>query len=208
MTALAFLTRWPAACALLALAFSLVLGSMVADRAGILRSGDVITLTPEPVDPRDLFRGDYVILSYPGLAPPFTETENRGRTYQVKWPVAEGLKAWVLLERESGGQDAGAWRTRAIERALPSGATPGANGENQIWLRARVDGYGSDREITVRRLYFGIERYYVPEGEGLALEKLIGQKRIQVAIAVGSDGRAAIKGLSVDGETVYEEPWF
>lgn len=43
----------------------LVLVGMVVWRVGPLVSGAAITVRVEPVDPRDLFRGDYVILSYP-----------------------------------------------------------------------------------------------------------------------------------------------
>lgn len=42
----------------------LVLLGMVAARIGPLLNGEPITVRVEPVDPRDLFRGDYVILSY------------------------------------------------------------------------------------------------------------------------------------------------
>mgnify|MGYP001598691262 CR=1 FL=1 len=42
-----------------------VIGYMVESRASILRNGTEIKLKTLPVDPRDLLRGDYVILSYP-----------------------------------------------------------------------------------------------------------------------------------------------
>ena len=37
---------------------------MVADRVRILREGREVTLQTRPVDPRDLLRGDYVVLGY------------------------------------------------------------------------------------------------------------------------------------------------
>ena len=40
------------------------LGSMVWDRIQLLKNGREIVLPIVPVDPRSLFRGDYVILSY------------------------------------------------------------------------------------------------------------------------------------------------
>ena len=42
---------------------SLFLGAMVWDRVSLLRSVDVVTLRTAPVDQRDIFRGDYVILN-------------------------------------------------------------------------------------------------------------------------------------------------
>ena len=41
-----------------------VLASMIYDRATILGTGTPVMLKTEPIDPRDLFRGDYVILNY------------------------------------------------------------------------------------------------------------------------------------------------
>ena len=38
--------------------------AMVLPRAAILRSGQEVRLEIAPVDPRDLFRGDYVVLAY------------------------------------------------------------------------------------------------------------------------------------------------
>lgn len=50
----------------LALAFVQIgfLGWIIAGRAAILRNGKEVLLKIEPVDPRDLLRGDYIILGY------------------------------------------------------------------------------------------------------------------------------------------------
>ncbi|MEO1331263.1 MAG: GDYXXLXY domain-containing protein [Pseudomonadota bacterium] len=191
------LARWPFACALLALLQTGAIGWMTWDRISILRSGTEITLTPEPVDPRDLFRGDYVILSYPiGLPPQALETaETR--------PSAAGVRVWARIEQD----DDGLWRAVELADVRPDARPAGAPGDG-VWLRARADGYRDGGRLIVTRLNYGLERYYVPEGEGRALEDLIGERRLQVLAAVDGSGRAAIKGLRVDGETVYEEPWF
>ena len=41
-----------------------LLAVMVIDRVQILRDGAEVTLQTRPVDPRDLLRGDYVVLRY------------------------------------------------------------------------------------------------------------------------------------------------
>ena len=51
-----------------ALVQSLVLGWMLFDRMTLLRGGREIVLDVEPVDPRSLFRGDYVTLAYGKLS--------------------------------------------------------------------------------------------------------------------------------------------
>ena len=52
------------ALAIVALAQTGVLAAMVVDRVRLLKSGREITLPIVPVDPRDLFRGEYVRLGY------------------------------------------------------------------------------------------------------------------------------------------------
>jgi uncharacterized membrane-anchored protein len=53
---------------------------------------------------------------------------------------------------------------------------------------------------------YGIESYFVPEGRGRELERLVRDKRIAAVLAVDANGTAAIKGLAVDGRLVHEEP--
>jgi uncharacterized membrane-anchored protein len=55
---------------------------------------------------------------------------------------------------------------------------------------------------------YDLESYFVPEGEGRKLEQVRNQRKLLVVAAVMPSGRAAIKRLLVDGESVYEEPWF
>jgi hypothetical protein len=58
------------------------------------------------------------------------------------------------------------------------------------------------------RVTWGLESYFVEKKEALRLETLQRAGQVEVLAAVGSDGRAAIKGLIVDGKLVYEEPLF
>ena len=55
---------------------------------------------------------------------------------------------------------------------------------------------------------YGIESYFVPEGEGRELEDSRNAGRITVDVALGKDGTPAIKQLRLDGEPVYQEPLF
>ncbi len=189
---------WPAACLALALGQSAVIGWLTLDRAALLRSGREIVLTPEPVDPRDLLRGDYVVLDYPIARPP-TPTDPAAPADGPRRAVADGRARWALIRPSGDG-----WRTAALAERRPRTPDP----EGGLWLRAVADGFAADRVYEIRRLRFGIERYYLPEGAGRAVEDLLGTGRVQVVVAVGDDGRAAVKALRIDGATVFEEPWF
>ena len=58
------------------------------------------------------------------------------------------------------------------------------------------------------QLNYGIERYFVPEGEGLQIEQARRDGKVTIVAAVTPSGRAAIKRLLIDGKPVYDEPLF
>jgi uncharacterized membrane-anchored protein len=58
------------------------------------------------------------------------------------------------------------------------------------------------RAVDVR---YGLERYFVPEGEGKKIETTE-KARLEVVAAVAASGQAAIKRLLIDGQPVYDEP--
>jgi uncharacterized membrane-anchored protein len=189
----AILSSRPARLAILAVAVaqSLAVGWMVWDRVGLLRSGREITATVVPVDPRDLFRGDYVVLGYGFSAGPEIALPPGSR---------KGDKVYALLRNTAPAE----WQLASV-----SAAHPGATGESEVVLKAIVD-YAriaaDPSEARVGRLRYGIESYYVPEDTGRALEKQVIEKRIEAVLAVGRGGDVAIKGLKVDGRLVAEEP--
>ena len=58
------------------------------------------------------------------------------------------------------------------------------------------------------RVRYGIESYFVPQGEGPRLEQLARDKKLAALVAVDRAGNAAIKGILIDGALQYEEPLF
>ncbi|GAK46032.1 conserved protein [Tepidicaulis marinus] len=180
------------------LAQALFLGAMIWDRMALLRSGTEVTLAIEPVDPRDLFRGDYVVLTYDISR--LEESKLAGDN-----GFEEGDEVWVTLEEQDG-----LWQAAALYRAAP---------DDGIFIKGRVDYAIGARPRTVEEeepcencrmltLFYGIESYFVPEGTGWDLEEQRNENRLAARIALGSDGEAAIKGLLLDGELIYEEPLF
>lgn len=169
---------------------TVALGWMVWDRVSLLKSGREITLDVVPVDPRDIFRGDFVILGYDITRVP-ADVLPKGLSY--------GSRVYVTLDREGDG----AWKVKA---ASSDYKTPESN--SQIVLAGRlmddtgpVEGGGSWH--TVR---YGIESYFVPEGEGREIETQVREKKIKAIVAVGSSGQTALKGLIADGKMIHEQP--
>jgi uncharacterized membrane-anchored protein len=168
------------------------IGWMVTDRITLLKTGKEIVLPIIPVDPRSLFRGDYVRLDFP-----VTMVSSELFAKSDKPPGKAG-PVFVTVQR-----DGDSWKPVAV------GATRLAAGPDQAVLQGRLANNwwpGSGRTPHQVRINYGIERYYVQEGTGLDLENAARSKKLAVVVAVDGKGRSAIKGLIVDGKLAYEEP--
>jgi uncharacterized membrane-anchored protein len=178
--------------AILALAQTAVLAGMVIDRVRLLSTGREITLPIVPVDPRDLFKGDFVRLGYDVSAVPMRQLEGP--------QPSENAAFYVVLEKKPDGT----WQTVKLTRNVSQETSP-----ERIVLKARATYWpapgSADASVRVR---YGIESYFVAEGQGVNLEQLARERKLAARIAVDSRGNAAIKGLVIDGVTQYEEPLF
>ena len=155
----------------MALIQTAVLGYMVESRASILRNGVDVRLKTAPVDPRDLLRGDYVTLGYAistidrSIIVGETPKAAGRQTMAVRLvPGADGLwsasqASFAPLPEQPGS---------VVVRTLPFDYYPGADG-------------AVPETIFVS---YGIERYYVPEGEGRVLEEARNAQALEVAARV------------------------
>lgn len=174
-----------------------LLGAMVADRVQILRGGTEVRLQTRPVDPRDLLRGDYVVLGYDISELPSGALKNqpagsRNPTVFVRLaPNREGIYEAVSVHTEPV---AVASPEVLIRGRLAYGAGCGASGKPAFCEKLRIR--------------YNLESYFVPEGEGKKLEEARNARKVTVVAAVTPSGRAAIKRLLLDGQPVYDEPWF
>lgn len=184
-----------------AIALSLVqigfLSWMIVGRAAILRNGAEVLLRIQPVDPRDLLRGDYVVLAYDisQILGSMISNVPEGMTVTEEGPI------YVRLAKGADKH----WNAIAASLGVPFSAPPAA-GEVDIkgWLPG---GWSFARDAAVR-VEYGIERFYLPEGEGLAIQNDIRERPFSMLVAVAKDGAPQIKAL-LDGETVlFEEPLY
>ena len=168
---------------ILALQSAWLLGTVfVQERA--LREGAVILLETRPVDPRDLLRGDYVILNYKISTIPTSLF-----TAFPPDPMEYGRTVWVALTPRGEFHE--------LIRASMERFEPGAG---EILVQAKSKWWGNSRsgragEITVE---YGLERYFVREGTGNPRGKLT------VQAVVPASGRASIKQVFLDGKPYAE----
>ena len=174
------------------------LSYMIAARAAILRNGTEIILKTEPVDPRDLMRGDYVRLNYKDVS------SIEQRLVVGAWPVDDTTTpVWLIL---APGSD-GVFAAKAASFSRPDQVSGDEVVLKSLPVRVRV-AQPSGGLNSIGRLSFGIERYYVPEGEGVEIEKARNAGRTTVAVRVSADGEAQIGRLMIDGKTLYQEPLY
>jgi uncharacterized membrane-anchored protein len=177
-----------------ALLQSAALFQMVYDHNRRLQSGRELTLAVRPLDPRDLFRGDYVTLAYDISTLKKSSTESD--------PEFSGFTPGADIFVTMSPKPEGGWAETHVGSAYPSKVAPG-----DIVLKGRVQSVWTSQtpaetNVTVS---YGIEQYYVPEGTGRDLEKKVRDHKIEAIVAVGPDGSSALKGLVIDGER-HEDP--
>lgn len=171
---------------------SAALAYMIADRQAMLNAGRVVTLKVVPVDPRDIFRGDYVILSYDisRLEPAKLQGDDK---------FDYGDIVYVTLVREGD-----VWNAAAVAKDKPVALQGG------VPLRGTVQSFEAAEggAITSLSLSYGIESYFVPEGTGRALEDERQKGSLSIDVAVDAQGRGAIKALRRGGQVFYVEGVF
>lgn len=169
------------------------LAGMVAVKQRTLITGTPILLKTEPIDPRSLFRGDYVRLNYAISGLKYSEVggdrdfKRHDRVYVV---LHKGEKFWepVSIHHERPAADA-----------------------NSVIIRGEVEDtttWDSGASHEGIRVHYGIENYFVPEGEGRALERPAEGEEVTILVAVDERGDSAIKAVLVNGEVRYEEKLF
>lgn len=159
----------------------LILGGMIAGAAMMRHGAGRILVQVVPLDPRDLFRGEYVVLSYAfsrvpaegvdGLPGPYTDdnlAEWQGRAVFVPLTPIEGRENHYV----SGPPSV----------ARPSKGVP--------FLQGTIE---SPREID-----YGVETFYVQEGGAPPYEQAARERKLWAELAVDRYGHANVTGLVID----------
>lgn len=162
-----------------------------------LANGVPVLLKVMPVDPRDLLRGDYVTLSYEISSIDLSKIENK----------AGNLSCWdtVYVRLEKGEKF---WKAVAIDKLHPTPVRA------EVWLKGQVitsdytlrsainDSLRNDRSGHLIGIDYGIEEFFVPEGEGRMIERERNNKNVSIEIRVTESGLGLIKQIYVNDQPV------
>ena len=150
----------------------------------VLRVGQLIMLETQPVDPRDLLRGDFVRLNYKISDLP----RERFFSPPLTGELPAGTTVFVALA------PTGTNEFYQLARASTEGFAPASN---EVILRGTVAQSWRNSANSVH-LEYGLEQYFVAEGTGNPRGKLT------VQAAVTKSGRASIKEVFVDAKPYAE----
>jgi uncharacterized membrane-anchored protein len=186
-----------------AVCLSILCGVLVV-HAWPLWTGQSVLLPVTPIDPRDLFRGEYVRLDTPATRLT-VRSEGQASGALIVRPIGTwwselptdpynrhqasfGRVVYVQLEPRGGS---GEWQPVSIS------IEPVADRTN---LRGRIDGYNQNDELEVD---YGLDSFFMQEGTAKPVEDALRLRlRVQMEVAVTRSGHARIRRLLVDGVAV------
>jgi uncharacterized membrane-anchored protein len=143
-------------------------------------AAEVILVKGRPVDPRDLLRGDYMILGYEiGLLPDSMTQQGDGKP---RFRIGEDI--WVLLEKHGAYHEVVA----ASRERPPVGA-------NQTLIRGRVTYPRGAGRTGGTGVEYGIEEFFVPEGKGTPRFQ-----KLEVELSVSGAHRLYLRRVLLDGK--------
>lgn len=185
---------------IVALVQALFLCGMVAAKQYTLNVGEPVLLETQPVDPRSLFRGDYVRLNYNINSIALDELAGDDEFKQHE-------TVFVVLESDGTYHQA-----VSVHHEMPESGSTVIKGTVRYVQGGRWNPDTQQREdgrfLDVK---YGIENYFVPEGTGRELELRWSdgeEKRVDIRVAVDGRGNSGIKAVLVNGEEKYVETLF
>lgn len=169
-----------------------LLVKIIYDRSAHLQNGAEVHLQTGMVDPRDLFRGHYVRLN---LSIGSILAKDVNTIGELKY----GKSVFVLLKKG----DAEFWIPDAIYADLPE-----ANGSPVLKGKLTNISYRKDIEKAIYRISFPFDRYFAPKKRAKELEKIRNDRKLGIIVSLNDKGEGLIKGISVDGKSIYNEPLY
>mgnify|MGYP006168196447 CR=1 FL=1 len=178
-----------------------------------LRTGTQITLQTTPIDPRDLFRGEYVVLRYDistlKVAPYelggsgeyccISETARIGDDVLVSLMQHADEQTASITYSDDSSQESDPQSKTHYVHLVDTSSLKFAKGrsEKRVIIRGKIEGIETFAFTTEYSIEYGVENFFVPEGRGSEIEAA---EDVKVVVAVGKDGDSVIKNLIVDGE--------
>jgi len=183
---------------LAAIAFQiLAVAAISISKEWVLATGEEVILQTAPIDPRDIFRGDYVRLDYA-----FSQiATSRLDSDIVDNGLKKGEKAYLSLTKNNAGiaQADRLFNTEPSDQLYLTGRVT-SHWPNQWYFKRAKPNKNPDARRHPVKLKYGIERFYVEQGKGLEMEKIRGsrdsfQVPMLMHVAVSGSGQGVIRSF-------------
>ncbi len=195
----------------------LILAGMLVSHAWPLWTGKPVWLRVQPVDPRDLFRGDYVILSYPvqqlivsGAGDKPTGDERSWMLQQPHATVRRIGPGWdepvrrhdVLYVQLEAKEAAGV----PMEHVAVTVSREPVEGAVNLRGLVRWESGFNNEDYMHLSMHYGIDAFFVQQGAGKPIEQAIRDpnKPVFAELRVTPSGQARVKTLIINGEPISE----
>lgn len=162
-----------------ALLWVLAIGAFVLSRELIVQGGQEIFLKTVPVDPRDLFRGDYVVLRFDIST--FDPAKFGLNSSDLKY----NQPLYVQLSLKDGIASIASISTRKLIDGL--------------FIKGRFD-LDIGRRSDALGIRYGIENYFIPEGKGNI--PALRDANLMARVKVNNSGEALVVGLWLNGHEI------
>jgi uncharacterized membrane-anchored protein len=174
----------------IALQLLFLIGEAATNQVALTR-GSIVNIHVVPVDPRSLFMGNYMTLSYDIS----TIDLSKINLYDGFIAYKPGSTIYVRLYYPPQAKWA---KPDMVSTKLPGENSPGSG---SVFLRGRV----LDRTGNIIQVAYGLERYYIPEARSEEVNRLQWnssgrQPDITVEVSVASNGKGHIRRVMVNGK--------
>jgi uncharacterized membrane-anchored protein len=171
-----------------------VVASMAISREWILASGTPMMFQTAPIDPRDIFRGDYVRLNYLFSNVPVTMLDEAIKEQGLR----KGQKVYLTVGEDINGVAQG----ERLSLTPPKDRTYIVGRSRYHWPYRRYREQPAERRKKVSlwpvAVKYGIEQYYVEQGRGRLIEKIRGSRNefqlpMLVHVRLSDSGEAVLQ---------------
>ncbi|PLS19746.1 hypothetical protein CVD28_00135 [Bacillus sp. M6-12] len=171
-----------------------------------ITTGKEIKLETKPVDPRDLFRGDYVTLSYQAEEVHESKLDNAVKDYFLEQNASsyrdEPLVVYSVLKENKNG-------IYEVDKVVTEKPKTGVFLEGEmdyLWIKSDEEireyaesekDFESIKANQTADIYYELDKFFVPENTGKELEDAINQVDSVVDFNSEEEGSPAIATIKV-----------
>lgn len=159
---------------------AIILGFILFKMSTLITGQDILLEIPRPIDPTDLFRGNYVTLWYT-----ISNIDLSEITYDYEFSRDETVYA-ILSKKEKF------WTVDSVSHSKPK------LNENQVCLKGKV---GSSRDNQIR-VKWGIESFFSPPEQAKEIEKEKWSGNVSSIVTVDSYCDSVLRALVVKDEII------